>query len=515
MLARSGRAAARRGALRLRGQVGRHPRASLFCDHGHLEPAGPQLHRLHAALPRGARAGRALGARRVVLDGEVVAFDEEGRPSFERLQSRMHLASDSAVGGGCATCPVTYVIFDLLYLDGHSTLPLTYEERRELLEQLELEGPAWRTPGLPPRRGQRAARGHARAWASRAWWRSGSTAPTSPAAARSGWIKVKNVAEPGRRDRRLDAGRGRAQRHARRARGGGDGGRQARLRRQGRHRLHRETLAVLERELGPLRRDTRPFEGRQPPKGTIFVEPRLVRRVEFREWTQSGTLRAPSLQGPAAGHGPARMHPRGRVSRGLRGNFEVMPTSDLERSDQLRPGQHPGEAVQRGLAQDRALPPDRRASPARRIHQKRVSPDGEEVPYEQIVKGYEIGPDRYVMITPEELESLEPEKTRTIDIEDFVDLDQIDPIFYDHPYYLAPDTGAAKAYKLLVDAMERGGQGGDRARGDPLEGEPRGDPPARRRARDGDDAVRRRGDHARRARRADGRRRAARRASAS
>src|SRR5215204_603926 len=93
-----------------------------------------------------------------------------------------------------------------------------------------------------------------------------------------------------------------------------------------------------------------------------------------------------------------------------------------------------------------------------RVRQKRVGVDGEEVPYEQIVKGYEIGPDRYVMITPEELESLEPQKTRTIDIEDFVDLEQIDPIYYDHPYYLAPDTGAAKAYRLLVDAMEESGK---------------------------------------------------------
>ena len=61
-------------------------------------------------------------------------------------------------------------------------------------------------------------------------------------------------------------------------------------------------------------------------------------------------------------------------------------------------------------------------------------------------------------ITPEELDSLAPEKTRTIDIEDFVDLEEIDPIFYDHPYYLAPDKGAAKAYQLLVDAMEDAGK---------------------------------------------------------
>jgi DNA end-binding protein Ku len=89
-----------------------------------------------------------------------------------------------------------------------------------------------------------------------------------------------------------------------------------------------------------------------------------------------------------------------------------------------------------------------------RIQQKRVDPStGDEVPYEDIVKGYEIGKDRYVVITPEELESLDPEKTRTIEIEDFVDGVEIDPLYYDHPYYLAPDRGAEKAYRLLLEAM--------------------------------------------------------------
>jgi DNA end-binding protein Ku len=99
------------------------------------------------------------------------------------------------------------------------------------------------------------------------------------------------------------------------------------------------------------------------------------------------------------------------------------------------------------------------AESGQRIRQQRINPaTGEEVPYEQIVKGYEIGPDRYVTISPDELEALEPQKTRTIDIEDFVDLAEIDPIYYDHPYYLAPDTGAGKAYKLLYDAMEEAGK---------------------------------------------------------
>jgi DNA end-binding protein Ku len=94
-----------------------------------------------------------------------------------------------------------------------------------------------------------------------------------------------------------------------------------------------------------------------------------------------------------------------------------------------------------------------------RIQQKRVNPrTGEEVPYENLVKGYELAPERYVIITPEELESLEPQKTRSIDIEDFVELSEIDPIYYDHPYYLVPDKGAGKAYKLLLEAMKDSGK---------------------------------------------------------
>jgi DNA end-binding protein Ku len=96
-----------------------------------------------------------------------------------------------------------------------------------------------------------------------------------------------------------------------------------------------------------------------------------------------------------------------------------------------------------------------------RIRQKRVDPTtDEEVPYEEIVKGYEITPDRYVVITNEELESLDPKATKTVDIEEFVDLAQIDPIYYDHNYYLAPTAGGAKAYRLLLDAMRDSGKVG-------------------------------------------------------
>jgi DNA end-binding protein Ku len=94
-----------------------------------------------------------------------------------------------------------------------------------------------------------------------------------------------------------------------------------------------------------------------------------------------------------------------------------------------------------------------------RIQQKRVDPTtGDEVAYEDIVKGFELTPDRYVVIEPGELEALDPKKTKAIEIEDFVSLDEIDPIYYDHPYYLAPGPGGAKPYKLLLDAMRETGR---------------------------------------------------------
>jgi DNA end-binding protein Ku len=96
-----------------------------------------------------------------------------------------------------------------------------------------------------------------------------------------------------------------------------------------------------------------------------------------------------------------------------------------------------------------------------RIAQRRVDPStGDEVPYEQVVKGYELSPDRYVVVEPDDLASLAPKKTRSIEIEEFVELHRIDPIYYDHPYYLAPGAGGAKPYRLLVEAMEETGRVG-------------------------------------------------------
>jgi len=94
-----------------------------------------------------------------------------------------------------------------------------------------------------------------------------------------------------------------------------------------------------------------------------------------------------------------------------------------------------------------------------RIRQRRVcSIDDHEVPYEHIVRGFEISPDRYVIVTQEELDALDPRATKTIDIEEFVDLAEIDPVYYDSAYHVAPSTGGAKPYQLLLSAMEESGK---------------------------------------------------------
>ena len=94
-----------------------------------------------------------------------------------------------------------------------------------------------------------------------------------------------------------------------------------------------------------------------------------------------------------------------------------------------------------------------------RINQKRVcSLDGEEVEYQHIVKGYDLGGGRYVVVEPGELESIDVEASRTIDIEEFVDLADIDPVYFEKSYYLVPDGRAEKPYALLVETMTRTGK---------------------------------------------------------
>jgi DNA end-binding protein Ku len=94
-----------------------------------------------------------------------------------------------------------------------------------------------------------------------------------------------------------------------------------------------------------------------------------------------------------------------------------------------------------------------------RVLQKRVcSVDGAEVPWDEVGKGFELGPDEFVLLAPEELEAVQAEKSETIDITDFVSMTDIDPIYFEKPYYLVPAKGAAKPYALLVEAMRRSGR---------------------------------------------------------
>src|SRR3954452_7173865 len=122
-------------------------RAVAYVEEGggvHLE--SPNLNDVTRQYPEATAVAAALEGRSAVLDGEVVAFDELGRPSFERLQGRMHLTGEAAIGARTRSNPIAYCIFDLLYLDGENLMRLPYTERRARLEALDLNGPTWRTP---------------------------------------------------------------------------------------------------------------------------------------------------------------------------------------------------------------------------------------------------------------------------------------------------------------------------------------------------------------------------------
>jgi bifunctional non-homologous end joining protein LigD len=275
-------------------------RALAYCEAGHLRLESRNLREITSHYPELRPLAAELGSRDSVLDGEVVAFADDGRPSFERLQSRMNLASESAVRRRMADCPVTYLAFDLLYLDGHLLLDLPYTERRERLEELGLDGANWQTPSYHRGEGE----GLLRLTKERAL--EGLVAKRLdsrylPGRRTGAWLKVKNVRSQelviggwlpgqGRRTGTLgsilvgyyeDDGEGRRLRYAGRV---GTGFSDAEL----------DRLAGL---LEPLRRDDSPFEGRQPPKHSVFVDPQLVAEVSFREWTAAGTLRAPVYKG--------------------------------------------------------------------------------------------------------------------------------------------------------------------------------------------------------------------------
>jgi len=121
-------------------------RALGYADHGRWSMLSRRLEDVTARYPELAPLGEALADRAAILDGEVVALDTDGKPRFQLIQSRMGLTAPAAISARATQTPVDYVIFDLLHLDGHRVRDLTYLQRRELLEELGLEGPRWRTP---------------------------------------------------------------------------------------------------------------------------------------------------------------------------------------------------------------------------------------------------------------------------------------------------------------------------------------------------------------------------------
>ena len=275
-------------------------RAIALCGTGQVELQSRTLRDITPQYPEIGSIVLELAGAEAVLDGEIVAFDGEGRPSFQRLQRRMHVGSATEVRRRRGEVPVTYVIFDLLYLDGELLLDQPYEERRARLGELGLDGESWQTPAY--HRGD----GQAILELSRAQGLEGVIAkrlssPYRPGKRSREWLKVKNFRGQEVVIGGWLPGKGR--------RGGGIGsllagvyegeGEGRRLRFVGKvgTGFSDRDLRMLEERLGPLRRDESPFEGRQPERGSVFVEPRLVAEVDFAEWTSAGTMRHPSFKG--------------------------------------------------------------------------------------------------------------------------------------------------------------------------------------------------------------------------
>jgi len=269
-----------------------------------------RLEDVSARYPELAAIADALSDHAAVLDGEVVALDAEGRPSFQLLQSRMGLTSPGAIKARVSQAPVDYVIFDVLHLDGHCVRDLPYVRRRELLEELGLEGPRWRTPryrlgggadlleaarrqGLegivakrcesPYRPGRRTGEWiKARVWRRQEFVIGGYIPGEGRRASRVGSLLVGYYEK-----RRSELGDGEAQTlHF--AGGVGSG-------------LREEDIDFLTRELGKRERPSSPFDVGAPtgPKGrrAVWCEPELVCEVSWTEWTNEGTLRQPAFKG--------------------------------------------------------------------------------------------------------------------------------------------------------------------------------------------------------------------------
>jgi bifunctional non-homologous end joining protein LigD len=276
-------------------------RAIAYCKPGRVELQTRNLNHVTAQYPEVRRLSRALGSHDAVLDGELVAFDEDGRPSFERLQQRIHNTDENVIRRRMKTHPVVYVVFDLLYLDGQDLTCEPYRRRRELLEGLELSGEHWQTPSYSV--------GHARELlaASKEQGLEGVMlkrvdSTYAPGKRTGAWLKVKNVSRQELVVGGWTPGEGRRKKHLGALLVGyfeRDGGKQV-LRYAGKvgTGFTAADLTAIAARLAPLERRTSPFgAGPKPPKGSTFVEPRLVAEIEYREITNEGMLRHPAYKG--------------------------------------------------------------------------------------------------------------------------------------------------------------------------------------------------------------------------
>jgi bifunctional non-homologous end joining protein LigD len=281
-------------------------RAIAYCRPGRVQLQTRNLNDVSVQYPEVRRISRALGSHDAVLDGEIVAFDENGKPSFERLQQRIHNTDENVVRRRMKSHPVVYVIFDLLYLDGRDLTCEPYSRRRELLEGLGLAGDAWQTPGHSV--------GHAKELlaASKEQGLEGVMlkrvdSTYAPGKRTGAWLKVKNTSRQEMVIGGWTPGEGRRKNHLGALlvgyfeRDGGEPGDSNRsLRYAGKvgTGFKAADLTAIAARLAPLERKTSPFAaGPKPPKGTRFVEPRLVAEVEFREMTNEGMLRHPAYKG--------------------------------------------------------------------------------------------------------------------------------------------------------------------------------------------------------------------------
>ncbi|MEA2144087.1 MAG: bifunctional non-ous end joining protein LigD, partial [Solirubrobacteraceae bacterium] len=273
-------------------------RAVVYVDHGSVRVLTRNDREVIATYPELRGLGEFFGDRTVILDGEIVAFDDAGRPSFGALQQRMHVQRPTPALRD--RVPVTFFAFDLLYLQGHLLTSKPYAERREALESLDLDGPRWATP--PAFDGD----GAAALAASQAQGLEGvlakrRNAPYEAGRRSSAWIKVKHLRAQEVVIGGWKPGEGR--------RKGGIGSlllgvhdEEGRLRFAGHvgTGFTNQMLDDLAKLLKPLERKTSPFDDevpRQHAKDAHWVTPRLVGEVVFAEWTNDGRLRHPSWRG--------------------------------------------------------------------------------------------------------------------------------------------------------------------------------------------------------------------------